>query len=156
MILRGEIVGRLLLEEGMVLKPYVCPAGFLTIGVGRNLDTNPLTPKERKKIGDVNKGITTDEAIYLLKNDIMRCQDELINNISWFYQLDDERQYALLDMCFNMGISRLLKFKKMLNAMFIGDFKGAAKECLNSKYARDVKKRAERIARLIQTGIWVK
>ena len=86
----------------------------------------------------------------------MRCQDELINNISWFYQLDDERQYALLDMCFNMGISRLLKFKKMLNAMFIGDFKGAAKECLNSKYARDVKKRAERIARLIQTGIWVK
>ena len=156
MILRGEIVNRLLLEEGMILKPYKCPAGFLTIGVGRNLETNPLTPKELQRVGDVTKGITPDEAIFLLKNDIMRCQDELTKNISWFYQLDDERQYALLDMCFNMGIKKLLGFKKMLNAMFIGDWRGAAKECLNSKYALDVGKRAVRIARLIETGVWVK
>ena len=156
MILRGEIVNRLLLHEGMVLKPYKCPAGFLTVGVGRNLETNPLSPKERERVGDVTKGISTDEAIYLLKNDIMRCQDELADNIAWFYQLDDERQYALLDMCFNMGIKRLLGFKKMLGAMFIGDYKGAAKECLNSKYAVSVGSRAKRIARLIETGVWVK
>ena len=59
-------------------------------------------------------------------------------------------------MCFNMGIKRLLGFKRMLGAMFIGDYRGAAKECLNSKYAKDVGKRAERIAQLIETGVWIK
>lgn len=145
---------RLLLHEGAVNHIYICPAGYKTIGVGRNLETNPLTPKEKEVVGDVTKGITVDGAMYLLKNDIKRCEDDLIKNISFWYQLDDERQYALLDMCFNMGIRRLLGFKRMLNAMLIGDYRGAAKECLNSKYARDVGKRATRIARLIETGVW--
>jgi len=156
MIKREEIIKRLLVHEGMVLKPYKCPAGYLTVGIGRNLETNPLTPKEKEKIGDVQKGVSVEQAFYLLKNDIKRCEEDLIKNISWFYQLDDERQYALLDMCFNMGIKRLLGFKRMLGAMFIGDYRGAAKECLLSKYARDVGDRAKRIARLIETGIWVK
>jgi len=156
MIDYNEIQKRLLLHEGAVNHIYTCPAGYKTIGVGRNIETNPLTAKEKEKVGDISKGITLDKALYLLKNDVKRCQDELIKNISWFYQLDDERQYALLDMCFNMGIRKLLGFKRMLNAMFIGDYKGAAKECLNSKYARDVGKRAVRIARLIETGVWVK
>lgn len=155
MIEERDVIKRLLLHEGAVNHVYKCPAGYLTIGVGRNLETNPLTPKEKKVVGDISKGITVDKAIYLLKNDIARCQKDLANNISWFYQLDDERQYALLDMCFNMGIKRLLGFKRMLSAMFIGDYRGASKECLNSKYARDVGNRAKRIARLIETGIWV-
>lgn len=156
MIAFDEIQKRLLLHEGCVDHVYICPAGYKTIGVGRNLQTNPLTAKEKEVVGDISEKITLDNALYLLKNDIKRCEKDLINNISFFYQLDDERQYALLDMCFNMGIKKLLCFKRMLNAMIIGDYRGAAKECLNSKYARDVGKRAERIARLIETGIWVK
>ncbi len=157
MIAKNEIMTRLLLHEGILLKPYICPAGYLTIGVGRNLITNPLSPKELEVVGkNYKEGISESAAFYLLKNDIKRCEEELSKNISWFYQLDDERQYALLDMCFNMGIKRLLNFKKMLGAMFIGDFRGAAKECLRSKYAKDVGKRATRIASLIETGVWVK
>ena len=151
-----EIMKRLIFHEGMSMKAYRCSAGFLTIGVGRNLEINPLLPKEKQKLGDITNGITVEDALYLLKNDVKRCEEELIKNISFYYQLDDERQYALLDMCFNMGIKKLMGFKKMLNAMLIGDFRGAAKECLNSKYAREVGKRAERIARLIETGVWVK
>ena len=156
MILFNEIQNRLLFHEGCVDHVYKCPSGFNTIGIGRNLDTNPLTEKEKEVVGDITKEISIDGAIYLLKNDVKRCEKELKKNISFWYSLDDERQYALLDMCFNMGIKRLLGFKKMLNAMLIGDYRGAAKECLWSKYARDVGKRAERIARLIETGVWVK
>ncbi len=156
MISYNNACNRLILHEGLVLKPYRCPAGFLTIGVGRNLDTNPLSVKEKEALGDIQSGVTADEAMYLLKNDIKRCEKELINHISFWYQLDDERQYALVDMCFNMGIKRLLCFRKMLNAMLIGDYRGAAKECLNSKYAHDVGMRAQRIARLIETGVWTK
>ena len=155
MILWDEIQKRLMIHEGCVDHVYTCPAGFKTIGIGRNLETNPLTAKEKEVVKDLNK-ITVEQAIYLLKNDVKRCTKDLINNVSFFYQLDDERQYALLDMCFNMGIKRLLGFKRMLNAMLIGDYRGAAKECLMSKYAKDVGKRAQRIARLIETGVWVK
>lgn len=155
MIAYNEIVQRLKFHEGCVDHVYKCPAGFKTIGIGRNLETNPLSEKEKEVVGDISQGISVDGAIYLLKNDVKRCEEELKKNISFWYNLDDERQYALLDMCFNMGIKRLLGFKKMLNAMLIGDYRGAAKECLWSKYARDVGKRAERIARLIETGVWV-
>lgn len=154
MILWDDIQKRLMLHEGCVDHVYTCPAGYKTIGIGRNLETNPLTAKEKEVVKDLNK-ITVEQAIYLLKNDVKRCTKDLINNVSFFYQLDDERQYALLDMCFNMGIKRLLGFKRMLNAMLIGDYRGAAKECLMSKYAKDVGKRAQRIARLIETGVWV-
>ena len=153
MILWDDIQKRLMLHEGCVDHVYVCPAGYKTIGIGRNLQTNPLTEKEKEFVGDLSK-ITVEKALYLLRNDVKRCMKELIDNISFYYQLDDERQYALLDMCFNMGIKKLLKFKRMLNAMLIGDYRGAAKECLMSKYAVDVGTRAKRIARLIETGVW--
>ena len=41
--------------EGVVLQAYECSAGYTSIGIGRNLDT---------------RGITEDEAMYLLNNDI--------------------------------------------------------------------------------------
>jgi len=154
MILFEDIQKRLMFHEGCVDHVYTCPAGFKTIGIGRNLQTNPLTAKEKEVVKDLNK-ISVEQALFLLRNDVKRCVKELSSNISFFYQLDDERQYALLDMCFNMGIKRLLGFKRMLNAMLIGDYRGAAKECLMSKYAKDVGKRAQRIARLIETGFWV-
>lgn len=153
MISYEDIQKRLMLHEGCVDHVYICPAGYKTIGIGRNLVTNPLTAKEKEVVKDLNK-ISVEQALFLLKNDVKRCEKELINNISFYKQLDDERQYALLDMCFNMGIKKLLKFKRMLNAMLIGDYRGAAKECLMSKYAKDVGKRAVRIARLIETGVW--
>ena len=142
-----------MLHEGCVDHVYTCPKGYKTIGIGRNLQTNPLSHKEKAVVNDLSK-ISVEQALFLLKNDVKRCMKELTDNISFYYQLDDERQYALLDMCFNMGIKKLLKFKRMLNAMLIGDYRGAAKECLMSKYAVDVGKRAVRIARLIETGIW--
>lgn len=154
MISYEDIQKRLMLHEGCVDHVYICPKGYKTIGIGRNLVTNPLTPKEKEVVKDLNK-ISVEQALFLLKNDVKRCTKDLINNISFYYQLDDERQYALLDMCFNMGIKKLLGFKRMLNAMLIGDYRGAAKECLMSKYASDVGKRAQRIARLIETGVWV-
>lgn len=147
---------RLAFHEGCVLKPYKCPAGKLTIGVGRNLEDNPLTPEEKKACGDLSQGITKNAAYMLLRNDVTRCEEELRKNIPFYTKLPVERQYALLDMCFNLGISRLLKFKKMLKAMEEKNFKLAAYECLDSNYARQLPNRSKRIAHLIGTGEWVR
>lgn len=148
----AEKIQRLVLHEGCVLKIYRCPAGYLTIGVGRNLETNPLTEEEKRVCGDYKHGITRNAAYYLLRNDIARVEKELRKKVPFYETLNDDRQYALLDMAFNLGLAGLLKFKKMLMAMATGYWEEAAKECLDSKYARDTGKRALRIAETIKTG----
>lgn len=154
MISYTEATNRLKFHEGCILKPYTCPRGYLTIGIGRNLVTNPLTSEEKRVCEGYQQGITYNQAYYLCRNDISRCERALKRIYPDIDHLDDERQYALLDMCFQLGEVGLSKFRKMLNAMIIGDFRGAAKECLNSAYARQVPNRAKRIARLIETGKW--
>lgn len=143
---------RLIAHEGLRLQPYFCSKKKLTIGVGRCLETNPLTAEELKVVGDWQHGITKCSAIYLLRNDVKRIYKSLKNELPFFTDLDSERQYALIDMAFNLGISGLWRFKKMLKALEKGDFKTAAKECLDSKYAKDVGLRAIRIAKTIETG----
>ncbi len=143
---------RLVAHEGLRLQPYFCSKKKLTIGVGRCLETNPLTAEEEKVVGDWRHGITKCSAMYLLRNDIKRIYKSLKNELSFFANLDSERQYALIDMAFNLGVWGLLRFKKMLKAIEKGDFNTASKECLASKYATDVGIRATRIANTIATG----
>ena len=124
-------------HEGLRLKPYRCSAGKLTIGVGRNLE-------------DV--GLTEEEALLLLGNDISRVITELDQNIPAFSSLDEIRKRVLVDMGFNLGISRLLKFHRMLAALEAGDWSQAAVEMMDSRWARQVGSRAERLKLMMETG----
>ena len=80
----NEMIQRLVMHEGCELMPYKCPAGYLTIGVGRNLETNPLTKEEQKVCGDWRHGITKNAAFYLLRNDIEKVKKECQKNIPFF------------------------------------------------------------------------
>lgn len=64
MISRAEIQDRLIFHEGLKLSPYKCPRGFWTIGVGRNLETNPLTAEEERVCGDWRHGISNNAAYF--------------------------------------------------------------------------------------------
>ncbi len=132
-----KIKDDLVRDEGLRLKPYKCTAGKLTIGVGRNIEDN---------------GITDEEARFLLSNDIWRCIQDLDLSLPFWKTESDNRQRALLNMCFNIGINRLLGFKNMLSHMRNKEYNKAADEALNSKWAKQVGKRAERIAELIRKG----
>jgi lysozyme len=122
---------QLILHEGLKLEPYQCTAGKLTIGVGRNIE-------------DI--GITEDEARYLLDNDILRVCDELDRNLSWWRDLSDVRQRILVDMVFNLGISRFMQFQNTISAIENGDYDKAAEEMLDSRWAQQVGQRAHRLA----------
>ena len=148
----NEWCNRLILHEGMVLKPYRCPMGKLTIGVGRNLDDNPLSSEELRALGDYKHGITENGAKMLLRNDILRCYEQLKKHIAGFEELEPDRQYALLDMCFQLGFKGLKKFRKMLKAIEKKDFIWASFECLTSDYAKQTPKRAKRVAQAIKIG----
>lgn len=145
---------RLIAHEGMKLMPYRCTAGKLTIGVGRNLEDNPPTPEEARALGDYMHGITENAAKMLLRNDIARCFEALKRIVEGFEELDEERQYALLDMCFQMGVRGFRRFKRLLKAVEQRNFELAAFECLTSKYAQQTPKRAKRIAQLLKTSVW--
>lgn len=148
-----EIKKRLEFHEGFQAKPYYCTQGKKTIGIGRNLEAKPLTEAERLVIKNP-ENITKQEAYFLLENDIKETINLLDNMVRCFSKLDDERKYALIDMGFQMGVPGVCKFKNMLAAMDAGDFEKASKECLNSNYAKQTPARANRIARLIKTGVW--
>ncbi|MBQ7284852.1 MAG: glycoside hydrolase family protein [Alphaproteobacteria bacterium] len=156
MIDEFEAIQRLSLHEGIRLQPYRCPRGFLTIGIGRNLEANPLSREEIKVLGrrDLSSGITRQEAFFLLRGDIRRTINYCRKKISFFDKLDDERQYVLVDMAFNLGIGGLLKFQKMLYFIGSGNYRQAATEMLSSSYARQVKLRAERLAQTLHSGKW--
>lgn len=149
------IIKRLEFHESCVLKPYYCPTGHLTLGIGHNVEARPFTDEEKRAIGDWKKGITKNMAYMICRNDVNICLNQL-KTLSFWNQLDLERQYALLDMCFQLGFKGLCGFKKMLEAMRWGKWDKAAAECLDSDYARQTPARAKRIARLIKEGIWLR
>lgn len=99
MINENEAVQRLCLHEGIRLQPYRCPAGYLTIGVGGIWKPIRRRLKKRKS-ARLAHGITKNAAFFLLRNDIKCVEAECVERIPFWKQLDDERQYALVEYGF--------------------------------------------------------
>lgn len=130
-------------NEGLRLTPYRCTAGKLTIGYGH---TGP----------SVEEGLkwTKEHAEQVLLNDARNAAADLDWHFKWWRRLSDTRQEALADMCFNLGVQRLSGFRKMLVALRAGQWQEAARECLDSRYARQVGNRAKRNAFVFEHGRW--
>lgn len=134
-----SLIEQLKRHEGRSLKPYKCTANKTTIGYGRNLD---------------DKGISLEEAEIMLINDIREVESELSRKLMIFISLSKPRQDALVNMGFNLGVAGLLKFSNMIEALNHADYERAAKEMLNSKWAKQVGKRADELARQMKDGTY--
>ena len=142
-----KIVKMLRLHEGEVKTngrhlAYRCPAGYWTLGIGRNVDP------------ENGLGLSDDEVDYLLANDVNRVVKELGKAFPWFSGLNEARRDAMIDICFNIGLPRLKGFVKALSLMAEGDYDAAADEFMDSKWANDVGERAIRVATMISTGTY--
>lgn len=124
-------------HEGYRQHVYKCSAGKNTIGIGRNLD-------------DV--GISEEEAEYLALNDLVKAAKQLNATFTWYNSLTIRRKQAMINLVFNLGITKLLKFEKFLTAMRSADYSAAGAELLNSLYAKQVGKRAQEVAQQIEKG----
>ncbi len=129
-------------DEGLVLHAYQDHLGFWTIGYGRLID--------KRKGG----GISEEEALYLLKNDVSARLPVLENAIPFFARLNDARKAVLLNMSFQLGITGLLKFKSTLAFIEAGDFENASANMLKSLWAKQTPPRAKRLAEQMRTGKW--
>ena len=134
---KEKLINLLKKHEGIRLKPYLDTVGKLTIGVGRNLD-------------DV--GISKDEAEMMLLNDIDRSIHDLDHHLPWWINLDETRQTVLIDMCFNLGISRLLGFENTLKSIESGNYEIASQQMLQSKWAIQVGNRAKELSQMMKEG----
>ena len=132
-LLRAELIR----DEGKRLKPYRCTEGFLTIGVGRNLEAN---------------GISEATARQMLEEDIADREAGLDRNAPWWRSLSDARQRALVNMAFQLGVTGLMEFKNTLAALQIGSYERAYREALDSEWAKQTPERAERVARMLREG----
>jgi len=126
---------QLILHEGYRKKPYRCTAGYLTIGVGINLDA----------------GLDDEEIMFLLQHRLKKIITQL-EQFEWYAKLNHVRQKVLIDMAYNLGMAGLLKFKKMIAAIELGDYPEAARQMVHSQWYKQVKARGERLAGMMLTG----
>lgn len=124
----------LIRHEGLALFPYRCPAGKLTIGVGRNLE---------------DTGISESEALALLDHDIARCSRAIRARWPWVVDHPPVVGVVLVDMAFNLGIAGLAGFQRTLAALQARNYALAADEMLRSRWAGQVGARAVELAKLI-------
>jgi len=131
------MVAELSRDEGRRNRIYTDTVGKISGGVGRNLSDVPF--------GD-------DEIDLMLTNDITRACAGLDKALPWWRSLDPVRQRVMVNMAFNLGINGLLTFVNTLAFIEAGSWDQAASGMLNSKWARQVGARAQRLAQMMRTG----
>jgi len=120
-------------HEGFEGMPYNDSLGFPTIGYGTKLP------------------ITEEEAEMLLEYRLKRMIRELIKKEPFFEKLPEDAQKVIADMTYQMGVGGVLKFKKMWAALKERDYKKAADEMLDSRWAKQTPNRAKELAEIMRS-----
>jgi lysozyme len=122
-----KIKEMLVKHEGLVCHVYDDSLGYKTIGVGRCLDKN---------------GISEDEAMYLLDNDIKRVIESLDKHWHVWRSFPELAQMVCVDCTFQMGITGWMAFRHTRALMEMECWIEASEEILRSKYANQTPNRA--------------
>ena len=134
---RVQLKKELSRDEGVRPHIYKDSLGIPSIGIGHNLRNGPLSQR-------------VIDMIY--EEDVATAIAELDKHLPWYIQLSDARQRVLVNMCFNLGITKLLKFKATLSALQSGAWDRASAGMLSSLWARQVGQRAVRLAEMVRLG----
>ena len=130
---------------------YKCPAGFDTIGYGRNIEANPLNASEKAKL--VNGKVSKEVAQEWLKEELEKCYKQLDTNFSWFKSLDTARKGALCDMVYNLGFKGFCTFKNTIKFIECKDWVNVVSNLEKSKWYKQVGNRSKKICEIMQLGV---
>ena len=127
-------------DEGCVLEVYHDHLGYPTVGVGHLIkDTDP---EFGEGVGFKINQTRCDELFY---QDINICLDECERQLSEWTTYPEEVKLIIANMAFNLGITRLRKFKMMFSALNEGNYVEASIQGLDSRWAKQVYNRAHRL-----------
>lgn len=129
---------RIKAEEGFRATMYVDTEGKQTIGYGCNLSAGWPEP-----LAALVAGWYLD-----------RAREALTRALAWYPALDEVRKSVLDDMCFNMGLSKLMGFRNTLAAVSRGDYAAAADGMKASAWYGQVRSRATVLIKMMRTGEW--
>ena len=142
-LLKNELVR----DEGCVFEVYLDSEGLPTFGIGHLC--KPLDPEYGYAVGTK---VTPERVNECFEKDIDIAVKEVVERYPFFDELNDVRQRVFVNMTFNLGSTRLAMFKKFLAAVEARDYETAAEEMLDSKWAEQVKGRADRLADMMRSG----
>ena len=151
-----ELIEQLTEDEGYRESVYQCTAGYDTVGIGFALKDLEFTPEEAYDLvlwqiqnGTITMGL--EDSQLKLAQKISNLHLSLPKRFDFYDDLPPMIKNVLLNMSFQMGVNGVSKFKKMIKAMSESDWKGAADEMLDSKWARsDSPPRAKRLADIVR------
>jgi len=123
------------LDEGRRTLAYRCSAGIWTVGVGHNLETRAIPEEAVDLIFSADLEAAISEAATL--SPVGLCET---------------RQRVLVEMVYQMGISAVRGFRRFLSALEAEDYDEAAREMLDSAWARQTPARAQRAAQRMRSG----
>jgi lysozyme len=129
-------------DEDEVLHVYQDSLGFWTLGIGTLVD-------ERKG------GIDKEESAWLFQHRFNKKVDELQRALPWFGTLSEARRGVLVNMSYQMGVAGLLTFKKFLQYLQQGNYEVAAREMLDSTWAKQTSERAKRLSEQVKLDRWM-
>lgn len=136
----------LIRDEGFIRNPYYDTEGYLTVGIGFNLSAHTLPQGITFPLSDEE----VDTLYQITLKDIKKGMD---NYLPWWKSLDEVRQRVVANMVFNMGIKGVLTFKNTLAYIQSGNYVKAAENMRQSKWYRQVKRRAERLCIAMEIGV---
>lgn len=135
------LVKQIQADEGFRSTVYIDSLGNPTVGWG-HYDPN-LVQGEKYDIEQLRLWFKED------------MHDAIDGYIRLDLQLDKVRQAVLIMMVFNMGYSKVTRFKKMLGHLVAKNYEMAGVEMLKSRWRKQVKGRAHDMAAAMITGEWV-
>lgn len=176
--LDSSLVAHVIRDEGFREKLYRDSLGHPTIGIGfalhaltidelksmRCLDAegnllatitlmglNELKPITESQFDFIKPGLhcSREKADIILTNKLKSLREEVGNALIFYQNLDPAVKSAVLNVCYNIGVPRFLKFKKTIELLKAHSYMAAALELLDSDWTEQVKERALRIAREI-------
>jgi lysozyme len=126
----------LIRHEGYRQFPYD-DRGGVAIGYGTNLS---------------KRGLSREEALYLMRNDINRLRNALSKRVEGWIRLDQARRDVLVSLGYNLGLNGVLSFKRMLAAIEEENYELAATEMYLSDWCEQVGKRCPELAEIMWHG----
>lgn len=122
-------------HEGFRSRVYKCTEGYDTIGYGFAI-----------KDLELDEDIAEEILLRKLEKLIKRLRDKF----DWLDEVPHAVQGVLVNMSYQMGVNGVSKFKKALHAMQMFQWKKAADELLDSRWAKQTPNRAKELSEIIR------
>ena len=129
-------------HEGFVPRIYKDSLGFATIGYGHLV-------KEGEQ-WEEGKEYTKEQLEYVFDTDFEEAKKNAFSLIGDI-ELVDDAKCVIIEMVFQLGIAGVGKFKAMWKALKENDYNTASLEMLDSRWAKQTPKRAEKLSAIMNS-----